>query len=184
MKLKNIFGSVLKRKDKKANVNAVKEDVKVENEIKEPKIGSIYDELFEDLNDSYNNSVVEQVIETNGENLKKNEVVNEEAVEFVDEQEVKALESGDGQEVATDEVATDEVDAEGAEQEAVEVPVEDAVEEISATDDEAVAGDDSFEAELASALNDEAKEEVKQDVKVESKANEEKVNCVTQEMDR
>lgn len=179
MKLKNIFGSVLKRKDKKANVNAVKEDVKVENEIKEPKIGSIYDELFEDLNDSYNNSVVEQVIKTNGENLKKNEVVNEEAVEFVDEQEVKALESADGQEVATD-----EVDAEDAEQEAVEVPVEDAVEEISATDDETVAGDDSFEAELASALNDEAKEEVKQDVKVESKANEEKVNCVTQEMGR
>ena len=179
MKLKNIFGSVLKRKDKKANVNAVKEDVKVENEIKETKIGSIYDELFEDLNDSYNNSVVEQVIETNGENLKKNEVVNEEAVEFVDEQEVKALESADGQEVATD-----EVDAEDAEQEAVEVTVEDAVEEISATDDEAVADDDSFEAELASALNDEAKEEVKQDVKVESKANEEKVNCVTQEMGR
>ena len=179
MKLKNIFGSVLKRKDKKANVNAVKEDVKVENEIKEPKIGSIYDELFEDLNDSYNNSVVEQVIKTNGENLKKNEVVNEEDVEFVDEQEVKALESADGQEVATD-----EVDAEDAEQEAVEVTVEDAVEEISATDDEAVADDDSFEAELASALNDEAKEEVKQDVKVESKANEEKVNCVTQEMGR
>ena len=179
MKLKNIFGSVLKRKDKKANVNAVKEDVKVENEIKEPKIGSIYDELFEDLNDSYNNSVVEQVIKTNGENLKKNEVVNEEDVEFVDEQEVKALESADGQEVATD-----EVDAEDAEQEAVEVTVEDAVEEISATDDEAVADDDSFEAELASALNDEVKEEVKQDVKVESKANEEKVNCVTQEMGR
>ena len=179
MKLKKIFGSVLKRKDKKANVNAVKEDVKVENEIKEPKIGSIYDELFEDLNDSYNNSVVEQVIKTNGENLKKNEVVNEEDVEFVDEQEVKALESADGQEVATD-----EVDAEDAEQEAVEVTVEDAVEEISATDDEAVADDDSFEAELASALNDEVKEEVKQDVKVESKANEEKVNCVTQEMGR
>lgn len=179
MKLKNIFGSVLKRKDKKANVNAVKEDVKVENEIKEPKIGSIYDELFEDLNDSYNNSVVEQVIKTNGENLKKNEVANEEAVVLVGEQEVKALESGDGQEVATD-----EVDAEDAEQEAVEVTVEDAVEEISATDDEAVADDDSFEAELASALNDEAKEDVKQDVKVESKANEEKVNCVTQEMGR
>ena len=103
---------------------------------------------------------------------------------MVGEQEVKALESGDGQEVATDEVATDEVGAEGAEQEAVEVPVEDAVEEISATDDEAVAGDDSFEAELASALNDEAKEEVKQDVKVESKANEEKENCATQEMGR